>query len=147
MNISNRTEKLKLALAFIFGLYFSQNVIATEQETMCKTYINGNIAWDNDSSYNSAAKWDKANIESLCKGTKNPKAPGDCFHKVMTGHVKWGSSDKWKWQNAIKLCAGTDNAEERVACFQGRIKAGEKWDAAIFQCQSNSASLNNKVPE
>lgn len=133
-------------LALIFTISGSQNAMATEQETLCKTYISGNIAWDNDSPYKSARIWDKTNIDNLCKGTKNHKEPGDCFHDVMTGHVKWGSSDKWEWKNAIKLCAGTDNSEERIACFDKRIKAGEKWDAAIFQCQSNSGSLNNKVP-
>ena len=125
------------AIPFVLGLCFNQPVFASEHETACKEHIQDKIAWDSNSPYESAQKWDPANLESLCKGTKNPKEPGECFQKVMTGHVKWGASDKWEWKNAISLCAGTDNSDERIACFKGRISAGENWGAAILQCQSS----------
>jgi hypothetical protein len=103
----------------------------------CKDHIQGKIPWEVNSPYDSSSKWEDAKLETLCKGTKNPKEPGECFQKVMTGHVKWGDSDKWEAKNAIDLCAGADNSEERISCFKGRISAGEKWDAAILQCQSS----------
>ncbi len=138
MDIRNSKSTLLLsALALFFSINFSQQVLASEHETACKDHIQDKIAWENDSAYNSSSKWEEANLESLCKGTKTPKEPGQCFHKVMTGHVKWGASDKWEWKNAIGLCAGTNDAEERITCFEGRINAGEKWDAAILQCQSS----------
>ena len=149
MSILTAKNKINLlsTLTLLVGLNFIQNVFANELEKICKDHVQNKIAWDPNSGYTSSSKWEEANLESLCKGTKTPEEPGECFHKVMTGHVKWGSSDKWEWKNAIALCAGTNDSDERVACFEGRIKAGEKWDAAIFQCQSNSGGLNNKVPE
>ncbi|WP_411726844.1 hypothetical protein [Methyloglobulus sp.] len=125
------------AVSILFGLFFTQSAMASEHETACKDHIQNKIAWDSNSPYERSSKWEQANLERLCKGTKNPKEPGECFHKVMTGHVKWGASDKWEWKNAIGLCAGTDNSDERISCFKGRIETGEKWDAAILQCQSS----------
>jgi hypothetical protein len=141
-------NKLKTltALSFIVSIQFSSIVSATEHETACAAHIQDKIAWDSNSPYESGQKWEEANLDGLCKGTANPKEPGECFHKVMTGHVKWGASDKWEWKNAIALCAGTNNSDERITCFKGRINTGEKWDAAIFQCQNNSKNLNNVVP-
>lgn len=123
------------------GFNFSQQAVASEHETACSQHIQDKIAWDDEG----RTKWETANIEQLCKGTTVPKEPGECFHKVMTGHVKWGSSDKWEWKNAINLCAGTSNSEETITCFKNRVTAGETWDAAVFQCQSNK-NHGNKVP-
>ena len=89
------------------------------------------------SPYDSAQKWEPTNLKRLCKGTDKPKEPGECFQKVMTGHVKRGASDKWEWKNAVALCAGTNDSEGRIACFKDRISAGAKWDAAILECQSS----------
>ncbi|KJV07676.1 hypothetical protein [Methylocucumis oryzae] len=143
---TKNTVKVLSAISLIFSVNISQNASATEHEKMCKEHIQNKIAWDTSDGAG-AYKWEDANLENLCKGTKTPEEPGECFHKVMTGHIKWGDSDKWEWKNAIALCAGTDDADEKIACFEGRIKAGEKWDAAIFQCKSNNSGLNNKVPE
>lgn len=147
--IYKNTIKLLSVLALISTVSFAQNVSANESEAACKAHIQGKIAWDPNSGYETAQKWEEANLESLCKGTKNPEEPGKCFHHVMTGHVKWGSTDKWDWKNAIALCAATDNSDQRIACFEGRVKSGEKWDTAVFQCQSNNGGggLNNKIPK
>lgn len=134
------------AISILFFLGLSQNVSAKGPVSECKDHIQNKIAWDPNSPYETAQKWEKVNLESLCKGTKTPEEPGKCFHHVMTGHVKWGATDKWEWKNAISLCAGTNNSDERIACFEGRIKEGEKWDTAIFQCQAANKSLDNKVP-
>jgi hypothetical protein len=133
--------KILSTLTFIFGLYFSQSVMATENETACKEHIQNKIAWN----YDGQKQWESENIERLCRGTDTPNEPGECFNKAMQNHVEWGGSDKWEWQNAVSLCAGTGNAARRISCFKKRIVAGETWDAAIFQCQSNG-NLNNKVP-
>ena len=60
----------------------------------------------------------QANLESLCKGTKTPEVPGECFHKVIIDHIKLDASDNWEWKNAITLCAGTNNADEKVRRFK-----------------------------
>jgi hypothetical protein len=148
MNIltAKNTIKILLALALITIVNLSQNVSASEIENICKEHIQNKIAWD-PSDGAAAYKWEEVNLESLCKGTKTAEEPGECFHKVMTGHVKWGVSDKWDWKNAIALCAGTNDADKTVACFEGRIKADVKWEEAIFQCKSNNGSSNNKLPE
>jgi hypothetical protein len=148
MNILANTNAVKFlsVLSLVLSINISQNASANEHESACKDYVQNKIAWDPNSAYETAQKWEQVNLENLCKGTNTPKAPGECFHKVMTGHVKWGTSDKWEWKNAITLCAGTDNADERISCFNGRVNAGEKWDTAIFQCQSNR-NHNNKILE
>ena len=138
--------KILSAVSLIIGVNFSQTVSATEVEKACKDYVQNKIAWD-PSDGAAAFKWEEANLESLCKGTKTAEAPGECFHKVMIGHIKWGDSDKWEWKNAIALCAGSNDGNKTVACFEGRIKADVKWEEAIFQCKVNSGSLTNKVPE
>jgi hypothetical protein len=148
MNIltANNATKILSALALILSVSLSQNVSATEIENICKEHIQNKIAWDSNDGAG-AYKWEDANLERLCKGTKTAEEPGECFHKVMTGHVKWGDSDKWEWKNAIALCAGTNDGNKTVACFEGRIKADVKWEEAIFQCKSNNGTLSNKVPE
>lgn len=130
-------------LGFIVSINFSGNVLANEHEAACKAHIQGQIAWDTDSNYNSAAKWEDINLERLCTGTKNPKEPGECFHHVMTGHVKWGASDKWEWKNAIDLCAGTDSADKTITCFKDKIAAGKEYDDAINSCKSSSNKVTN----
>jgi hypothetical protein len=144
--IANNKITLLSGLTIIFSLYFSQNVMANENETACMENVQNKIAWNPNSPYETAQKWEQVNLEKLCKGTNNPKEPGKCFHELMTGHVKWGSTDKWEWKNAISLCAGTGNSDQKISCFKERIEAGEKWDAAIFQCQSSNSNLNNKIP-
>ena len=129
--------KIISVVLFVLGICFYLPAFAIEHETACEDHIQNKIAWDNNSPYESAQKWNAADLATLCKGTKNPKEPGECFHKVMTGHVKWGDSDKWEWKNAVNLCAGTDNSDERITCFKDRLKAGTKWDEAILQCQSS----------
>jgi hypothetical protein len=148
MNIftAKNTIKTLSALALILSANFSQNVTATEIEKICKEHIQNKIAWD-PSDGAGAYKWEDANLENLCKGTKTAEEPGECFHNVMTGHVKWGLSDKWDWKNAITLCSGTNDANKTTACFEGRIKADVKWEEAIFQCKSNSGTLTNKLTE
>jgi hypothetical protein len=117
--------KFLSGLALIFTINASQNVIASELETVCKDHVQNKIAWNPNSPYESAQKWEKANLESLCKGTKTPEEPGECFHKVMTGHVKWGGSDKWEWKNAIALCAGTNDAD--VGCGNFSMPIEQQW--------------------
>lgn len=148
MNIltAKNTIKLLSSITLLLSVNFSQNVGATELEKICKDYVQNKIAWD-PSDGADAYKWDEENLERLCKATKTPEEPGECFHKVMVGHVKWGASDKWDWKNAITLCSGTNDANKTAACFEGRVKADVKWEEAIFQCKSNSGSLNNVLPE
>ena len=129
------------AVSFVTGLCASQMVMAEDHHKACTEHVQNKIAWD----YDGRNTWEPANIERLCKGTTAPKAPGECFNKVMQGQVKWGSDAKWEWQNAVSLCAGANNADERITCFQKRVKEGEPWNNAILQCQT-SGSLNNKVP-
>jgi hypothetical protein len=141
IQIYKNTIKAISALAFIFSVGFAQNVSAIENEAACKAHIQDKIAWENNSSYNSSSHWEDSTLETLCKGTKNPKEPGTCFHDVMTGHVKWGKTDKWDWKNAVALCAGTDDSAQRISCFKTKLDASEKWDDAISHC--NPKKLEN----
>jgi len=138
----NKTLIKALALTgMVFGLSLSQTVLADEHEAACAEHIQSKIAWD----YDGRKQWDAANIERLCKGTKAPKEPGECFNKVLHGGINWGSDNKWEWQNAINLCAGSNNSDEKISCFQKRVAAGETWPTATLQCQSGG-SFDNKVP-
>jgi hypothetical protein len=140
--IYKNTIKVLSALAFIFSVSFTQNVSAIENEAACKAHIQDKIAWDPNSSYNSSSHWEDDTLETMCKGTKSPKEPGECFHKVMTGHVKWGRTDKWEWKNAVALCAGTDDSDQRISCFKTKLDASEKYDDAISHCNPKTAFKN-----
>lgn len=137
-----RTMNYIAALFFVIAANHSQTVFASEHEAGCKGHVQGKIAWDPTSNYESASKWDEKNLHYLCQGTKKPKAPGDCFHSVMTGHVSYGDSDKWEYKNAIELCSGTSNADETINCFKGKIADKVKWDTAISQCQAKKTLEN-----
>lgn len=130
------TIKLAAGLMMVVAAVSAQQALASEHEVTCKAHIQGKIAWDPTSNYESASKWDEKNLSYLCKDTTNPKAPGECFHGVMTGHVSYGSSDKWEYQNAIELCKGTSNADETINCFKGKITDKIAWETAIKECQA-----------
>lgn len=134
--------KIAAGLSLIVAACFGQSALASEHEEACKGHIQGKIAWDPASNYESASKWDDKNLSYLCKDTNNPKAPGECFHHVMTGHVSYGDSDKWDYQNAIELCKGTSNADEPINCFKGKIANKVDWKTAIQQCQAKSTLEN-----
>jgi hypothetical protein len=144
MNILTTQNFMKMAggLCIIFLANFNQTAVAGEHETACKDHIQGKIAWNPGSNYTSASKWEDKNLEYLCKGTKDPKAPGDCFHHVMNSHVSYGDSDKWDYKNAIELCKGSDNADDTVNCFKGKIADKVKWEDAIAQCQAKKPLEN-----
>ncbi len=144
MNILKITNMMNFitVLLFVFTSSYYQTAFSTEHETGCKQHIQGKIAWDPTSNYESASKWDDKNLDYLCQGTKAPKAPGDCFHAVMTGHVSHGDSDKWEYKNAIELCSGTSNADETVSCFKGKIADKINWNTAISQCQAKKKLEN-----
>ena len=125
-------------LGFVIVAYTSP-VMANEHEPECSKHIQDKIAWDS----NGHTQWEQANINKLCQGTTKPKEPGECFNKVMNGHVKWGDGDKWKWENAIRLCAGTSNSEQTITCFQNRVHADTSWEEAILQCQLKASSNKN----
>lgn len=143
MNIFKIATMMKTTLVLaLLALLFSQGGAASEHVTACKTHIQGKIAWDPSSNFESASKWEEKNLEYLCKGTNNAKAPGECFHHVMTGHVSHGDSDKWEYQNAMELCKGTDDADATVNCFKGKIADKIKWEDAISQCQAKKPLEN-----
>jgi hypothetical protein len=144
MNILTTHKFMRMAIILGFTLLanFSQNAVAIEHDTVCKEYIQGKIAWDPGSNYTSASKWEEKNLDYLCKGTKDPKGPGDCFHHVMNGHVSYGDSDKWEYKNALELCKGSDNADSTVNCFKGKIADKVKWEDAIVQCQAKKTLEN-----
>ena len=130
------------AVSFVVSLYASPNAIASEHETECMNHVQNKISWN----YDGRKQWETTNVEKLCKGTTNPKEPGECFNKVMQGQVKWGSDDKWEWKNAVSLCSGADNSDERISCFKARIDAGDNWNTAILDCQiSGKVGLKNKM--
>jgi hypothetical protein len=134
INQKNTLKSITL-LAFLAGVYTSP-VMANEHESDCEKHIQGKIAWDS----NGHTQWEQPNINKLCQGTTKPKEPGECFNKVMNGHVKWGDGDKWKWENAIRLCAGTSDSEQTITCFQSRVHADTSWEEAILQCQLKGSS-------
>jgi hypothetical protein len=136
----NKKNAIK-SISFLgfLALAYTSPVMANEHESDCSKHIQDKIAWDS----NGHTQWEQANIHKLCQGTVNPKEPGECFNKVMNGHVNWGNGDKWKWENAIKLCAGTSDSEQTITCFQNRIHADTSWEEAILQCQLKPSSNKN----
>jgi hypothetical protein len=145
MNITTYKHIIKLALstiALVAGIGITQSVFANENLTACKAHIQGKIAWDPSTNFESGSKWDDKNLDYLCGNTTSPKAPGECFHHVMTSHVSYGDSDKWEYQNAIELCSGSNDADATVNCFKGKIKDKVDWKAAISQCQAKKTLEN-----
>lgn len=130
------TVQLLAGVIFLAGIAFSYNAFAVEHLADCKSHIQGKIAWDPTTNYTSGSKWDDKNLDYLCGNTTNPKAPGECFHHVMTSHVSYGESDKWDYQNAMELCSGSNDADATVSCFKGKIKDKIDWKTAISQCQA-----------
>ncbi|MFI3180452.1 MAG: hypothetical protein QX193_03190 [Methylococcales bacterium] len=126
-------------LGFLTAFQISPAMANTHEESECAKHIQDKIAWDS----NGHTKWEQKNINDLCQGSTKPTQPGECFNKVMNGHVKWGDGDKWEWQNAIHLCSGTSDSEKTISCFQSRIHAGTAWEEAILQCQLKTSSHKN----
>jgi hypothetical protein len=139
---THKLIKIACGLCITFLFSFSHLAVASEQVTACKEHIQGKIAWDPTSNYTSASKWEDKNLEFLCMGANEPKAPGDCFHHVMTGHVSYGASDKWEYQNAMELCKGSDNADTTIKCFNKKIADKVDWHDAIAQCQARKPLEN-----
>ncbi len=125
-------------LGFLATAYCNP-VTANQRESGCGQHIQDKVAWDNKGH----TQWEQVNIIKLCQGTTNPKEPGECFNKVMNGHIKWGEGDVWKWENAINLCAGTSDSEKTIDCFQKQIHASTPWEDAIKQCQFKAPSTAN----
>ena len=140
----NKKNALKtIGVLGLVAVVYTSPVIANEHELNCAKHIQDKITWDS----NGHTQWEQTNINKLCQGTTKPKEPGECFNKVMTGHVKWGDSDKWQWENAIRLCAGTSDSDQTITCFQNRVHANTSWEEAILQCQLKVSSdkKNNTV--
>jgi hypothetical protein len=133
---TSKIMKIITTVTIVAAASFFQPALASEHEAACKEHIQGKIAWDPTSNYASAQKWEDKNLNYLCGGTTVAKAPGECFHGVMTGHVSYGTSDKWEYKNAIELCAGTSDAEKTINCFKGKIANKVDWEEAIKQCQA-----------
>lgn len=145
MNITIYKNTIKLALSaitLVAGVGFTQSVLANENLATCKAHIQGKIAWDPTTNYASASKWEDKNLDYLCGNTTSPKAPGECFHHVMTSHVSHGDGDKWEYQNAVELCSGTSDAEATINCFKGKITDKVDWKTAISQCQAKKTLEN-----
>jgi hypothetical protein len=134
--ISQKTILKSLTILGFLAASYTSPVMANEHESDCSKHIQDKIAWDS----NGHTQWEQININKLCQGTTKPKEPGECFNKVMNGHVKWGDGDKWKWENAIRLCAGTSDSEQTITCFQNRVHADTAWEEAILQCQLKGSS-------
>ena len=129
--INQKTILKSISILGFIATAYANPVMANEHESECANHIQDKISWDG----NGHNQWEQVNLNKLCQGTTKPKEPGECFNKVMNGHVKWGEGDKWKWENAIRLCAGTSDSEQTISCFQKRIHADTSWEEAILQCQ------------
>ena len=134
--ISQKNVLRSLTIVGFLATSYISPVMANEHESECAKHIQNKIAWDS----NGHAQWEQTNINKLCQGTVKPKEPGECFNRVMSGHIKWGSGDQWKWENAINLCAGTSDSEHTITCFQNRVNANTSWEEAILQCQLKGSS-------
>jgi hypothetical protein len=116
----------------MFGLFLAPVQVAKVQssESQCLDLVQGQIAWN----YEGNRTWSPTNVQNLCRGTDNPRQPGQCFHRAMHGGINWGGGTKWQWENALALCAGTNNADETISCFQEKIRSGVGWSDAIRTC-------------
>ena len=136
-----KTKNILKAIS-IFGLLavaYANPAAANQKDSACTQHIQDKVAWDNKGH----TQWEQGNLTKLCQGTTNPKEPGECFNKLMNGHIKWGDGDVWQWENAISLCAGTNDSDKTIKCFQKQIHEGTAWDKAILQCQSKDAATDN----
>ncbi len=104
---------------------------AVAQEA-CANAVQGRIAWDRKGS----TRWNRSNIDRLCKGAESSKEPARCFDRVMHGGVKRGDGGAWGWRKAVELCQGTYDAGARIDCYQERVGGGSSIDAAIRGCRN-----------
>lgn len=99
---------------------------------ICQASIQGQIAWD----YQGRRRWQRSNLERICKGAENSLQPGVCFNRVMHGSISHGSGTRWRWPPALKLCAGTLDSQATIACFVSAIEAQQPWQQAIEACRA-----------
>jgi len=102
-------------------------------EQICFNAVQNQIAWN----YQGNKSWSPNNVQDLCRGASNPnpRAPAQCFQRVMHGGISWGGGTQWQWTNARDLCAGTPDADRTIACFQRSLR-GSAWQPAIAACKS-----------
>ena len=102
-------------------------------EAICFNAVQNQIAWN----YQGNKSWSPNNVQDLCRGASNPnpRAPAQCFQRVMHGGINWGGGTQWQWTNARDLCMGTPDADRTISCFQRSLK-GSAWQAAIAACKS-----------
>lgn len=100
-------------------------------EAICFSAVQGRIAWN----YQGNKSWSPNNVQDLCRGASNPnpRAPAECFQRVMHGGINWGGGTQWQWTNARDLCKGTSDADRTIACFQRSLR-GSTWQRAIAAC-------------
>jgi hypothetical protein len=102
-------------------------------ETICFNAVQNQIAWN----YQGNKSWSPNNVQDLCRGASmpNPRAPAQCFQRVMHGGISWGGGTQWLWQNARDLCMGTADADRTISCFQRNLR-DSMWAEAIRACKS-----------
>ena len=122
---------LVIALAISPSPADAQSFQLGDPEALCRSLVQGKIAWNHDGE----KRWAENNLKTLCEGSKKPAEPGKCFRTVMHGRIDWGGGTVWRWENALNLCAGTEDAVATVDCFRGRIRQGKSWRGAIDACK------------
>ena len=138
--INQKTILKSISILGFLTAFHMTPVMANEHEADCAKHIQNKVAWDSSGH----TKWETNNITKLCNGTTVAKEPGECFDKVMNGHVKWGEGDKWEWENALRLCSGTNDSDQTISCFQKQIHAGTTWNEAILQCQVKGSKFKSR---
>ena len=104
-----------------------------EIEQACFDEVQGKIAWDNAGR---AKRWSPRNVDRLCRGTRSPKAPGQCFNFMLFRGQDWGRKpdDPMDWTYAIDLCEGTSNANTTTRCFIQAMNRRRDVAAAVASC-------------
>lgn len=121
------TRLRALAACVAAGVVLS---VGAAQAGACFDAVQDRIAWDHKGS----KRWNPRNIEALCAGNPNSRAPAECFDKVMHGGVTRGGGGRWDWREASALCRGARNADATIDCFRGKLLQGVSAASAAAAC-------------
>ena len=92
----------------------------TNLEKACFDAIQGKVAW----SQSGNKKWGPANIQKLCKGTKNPQSTINCFKNAIATHNDWNKG--------IASCVGNASAPVPAKSVNGRTVKQVNFNGGAF---------------
>lgn len=100
----------------------------------CKQLVQDKIAWDEAGNNH----WHDNNLNTLCRGTTVPYAPGACFRYFMNSGNGWGRrpTDTVNWEVGLSLCAGTSANRVVQRCLRDNVARGQTLAQVVEQCRT-----------